>query len=282
MTPYLELLRHVVTEGEHVPTRAVLQSTGEKISAVSVFGYQMRVPLAGGFPLLTTKKVSFHNVIHELVWFLRGSTNVRYLQEHNVRIWDQWADPDGNLGPVYGLQWRGFPGQSWPAGEPVSFDQMAQVLADIAAVRDDPAASPRRRLIVSAWNPPQVAAMGLPPCHTLFQFGVLPRGRLSCHLYARSIDAFLGLPYNLASYAALTHLVAAMTGLAPHEVLISFGDLHVYSNHLDAVQEQLEREPLPLPRLEVDPPATLAEVSRANFRLTGYAHHPPIRGEVAV
>jgi thymidylate synthase len=281
MQSYLDLLRHVLDRGERVPTRAVLRSTGKKVHAVSVFGHQWRHDLRDGFPLLTTKKVSLHNVLHELVWFLRGSTNVGYLRDNGVSIWDQWADGDGDLGPVYGKQWRSFESVDWSTKDVTSVDQVAAVLRDIALVRDDPSSSPRRRLIVTAWNPAQVKDMGLPPCHTLFQFGV-SGGGLSCHLFARSIDAFLGLPYNIASYAALTHLFAAMTGLRPRELVVSFSDLHIYENHLDQVAEQLARGPLPLPAMRVDPPDSVDSVGRGNFVMLGYQYHPPLKAEVAV
>jgi thymidylate synthase len=281
MLSYLELLRHIKSTGRLVPTRAVLQSTGRKIDAISVFGYQWRHDLSRGFPLVTTKKVSFRQIVHELVWFLSGSTNIGYLRDHNVHIWDQWADEDGNLGPVYGKQWRRFESRGWKTNSVVSADQIQTVLHDIAAVRDVPEASCRRRLIVTAWNPVQVPDMGLPPCHTIYQFGV-DDGKLSCHLFARSIDAFLGLPYNIASYAALTHLFAAMTGLSPGELVISFSDLHIYSNHLDQVDEQLAREPLPLPTLHVAAPASIDLVSAGNFLMADYEHHPALRAEVAV
>ena len=194
-----------------------------------------------GFPLVTTKKVAFGAIVHELIWFLRGSTNIAYLGEHNVTIWDEWADEEGELGPVYGKQWR-----SWQAPDGRSIDQIADLVAGIKAVEADPTASVGRRLIVSAWNPAEIADMALPPCHTLFQFNVTD-GRLSCQLYQRSADLFLGVPFNIASYALLTHLVAHVTGLAPGEFVHTFGDAHIYSNHLDQVDEQLGREPSPAP-----------------------------------
>ncbi|MHC5539158.1 thymidylate synthase [Singulisphaera rosea] len=281
MRSYQALLKTILDEGKSVPTRAVLQSTGQKIGAISIFGHQFRHNLRNGFPLLTTKKVSWHNIVHELVWFITGSTNISYLTRNNVHIWDQWADKSGFLGPVYGVQWRRHLGFDWKSHQGVETDQLANVLRDIELVRDDPSASPRRRLIVSAWNPPQVADMGLPPCHTLFQFGVIG-GSLSCHMFMRSADLFLGVPYNIASYAALTHLVAAMTGLEPGELIVSFSDLHIYDNHIDQVREQIGREPHKLPELYVSPPRTLDEVSADNFHLVDYRHHPALKGEVAV
>ena len=254
-----------------------LRSTGEKIDALSVFGRQIRFDLADGFPLVTTKKVAFGAIVHELIWFLRGATNIAYLKEHGVTIWDEWADEEGNLGPVYGKQWR-----SWQTRDGRAIDQIANLVEGIKAVMADPTASVGRRLIVSAWNPAEIADMALPPCHTLFQFNVTER-RLSCQLYQRSADLFLGVPFNIASYALLTHLVAQVTGLAPGEFIHTFGDAHIYSNHLDQVDRQLERDALPLPRIEVDPEVTdLGSVQRGQIKLVGYRFHPPIPGEVAV
>jgi thymidylate synthase len=277
MGPYLDLLRDVRTHGVRKPTRAVLRSTGEKVQALSIFGRQIRFDLAQGFPLVTTKKVPFGAIVHELIWFLRGSTNIAYLREHGVSIWDEWADEEGELGPVYGKQWR-----SWPAPDGRSIDQIADLVEGIHAVRGDPTASVGRRLIVSAWNPAEIADMALPPCHTLFQMSVTD-GRLSCQLYQRSADLFLGVPFNIASYALLTHLVAHVTGLAPAEFIHTFGDAHIYSNHLEQVDEQLCREPFPLPRIEIDPAVSdLARICRDQIRLIGYRSHPPLKGEVAV
>jgi thymidylate synthase len=277
MKPYLELLRDVRDHGVPKPTRAVLRSTGEKIDARSVFGRQIRFDLAEGFPLVTTKKVPFGAIVHELIWFLRGSTNIAYLREHGVTIWDEWADKEGNLGPVYGKQWR-----SWPVHDGRSIDQIANLVEGIKTVTADPAASVGRRLIVSAWNPAEIADMALPPCHTLFQFNVTD-GRLSCQLYQRSADLFLGVPFNIASYALLTHLLAAVTGLVPGEFIHTFGDAHIYSNHLEQVGLQLARTPLPLPRVEIDPAVTdLEHVERRQIKLVGYRSHPAIAGEVAV
>ena len=277
MRQYLDLLRDVRTHGVRKPTRAVLRSTGEKIEALSVFGRQIRFDLGQGFPLVTTKRLSFSAIVHELIWFLRGSTNIAYLKEHGVTIWDEWADAEGELGPVYGKQWR-----SWRAPDGQAIDQIANLVAGIKAVKTDPAASVGRRLIVSAWNPADIADMALPPCHTLFQFNVT-EGRLSCQLYQRSADLFLGVPFNIASYALLTDLVAHVTGLAAGEFVHTFGDAHIYSNHLDQVDAQLEREPLPLPRLEIDPAVSdLARIEREQIRLVGYRSHPALAGEVAV
>jgi thymidylate synthase len=287
MRQYLELLRDVRTHGTRKPTRAVLRSTGAKIDALSVFGRQIRFDLSAGFPLVTTKKVAFGAIAHELIWFLQGSTNIAYLRDHGVTIWDEWADEAGELGPVYGKQWR-----SWPAaaagltqggqGEPESIDQIAGVVKGIKEVIADPSASVGRRLIVTAWNPAEIERMALPPCHTLFQFNVTD-GRLSCQLYQRSADLFLGVPYNIASYALLTHLVAHVTGLAPGELIHTFGDAHIYMNHLHQVDEQLGREPLPLPRLEIHPAVTdLFRISRDQVKLLGYRSHPALKGEVAV
>ncbi len=277
MRPYLELLRDVRDHGKRKPTRAILRSTGKNIDALSVFGRQIRFDLNEGFPLVTTKRVAFNAIVHELIWFLRGSTNIRYLREHGVTIWDEWADPDGELGPVYGKQWR-----SWAAPEGRTVDQIEYLLQGIRAVVEDPTASVGRRLIVSAWNPAEISKMALPPCHTLFQFSVT-EGKLSCQLYQRSADLFLGVPFNIASYALLTHLVAHVTHLSVGEFIHTFGDAHIYSNHLDQVDEQLRREPLDLPRLEIDPRVeNLATISREQVKLIGYQSHPPLRGEVAV
>ncbi|QEH33333.1 Thymidylate synthase [Aquisphaera giovannonii] len=277
MRPYLDLLRDVRRHGVRKPTRAVLRSTGEKIDALSVFGRQVRFDLAAGFPLVTTKKVAFNAIAHELIWFLRGSTNIAYLREHGVTIWDEWADEHGELGPVYGKQWR-----SWRGADGEVVDQVARVVAGIRAVVEDPAASVGRRLIVSAWNPAEIEEMALPPCHTLFQFSVT-EGRLSCQLYQRSADLFLGVPFNIASYALLTHLVAAVTGLEAGEFVHTFGDAHIYTNHLAQVDEQLSRDPLPLPRIEIDAGLRdLSAVSREQIRLVGYRSHAALRGEVAV
>ena len=277
MTPYLDLLRDVRNHGVRKPTRAVLRSTGEKIDALAVFGRQIRFDLAEGFPLVTTKRVPFGAIVHELIWFLRGSTNIAYLKEHGVTIWDEWADASGELGPVYGRQWR-----SWPAPDGRSIDQIANLVAGIEAVAADPTASVGRRLLVTAWNPAEIAEMALPPCHTLFQFNVTGQ-KLSCQLYQRSADLFLGVPFNIASYALLTALLAQVTGLVPGEFIHTFGDAHIYSNHLEQVDIQLAREPLPLPRIQIDPEVSdLAAIWREQIRLVGYQSHPALSGEVAV
>jgi thymidylate synthase len=277
MRPYLDLLRFVLEHGVRKPTRAVLPSTGQKIDALSVFGYQARFDLREGFPAVTTKKLAFRAMTRELLWFLAGDTNIRSLQADDVHIWDEWADPDGSVGPVYGKQWR-----SWeaPGGEVI--DQIAAVVEGIRQVIADPTASVGRRLVVTAWNPADLPAMKLPPCHALFQFSVTD-GRLSCQLYQRSADAFLGVPFNIASYALLTHLIARVTGLDVGEFIHSFGDLHLYTNHVEQARVQLAREPFPLPRLWLNPErARLEDFTLDDVRLEGYRHHPQLRGEVAV
>jgi thymidylate synthase len=277
MQAYLELLRDVRTTGVLKPTRAVLRSTGEKIDALSAFGRQIRFDLTAGFPAVTTKRLAFGPVVHELIWFLRGSTNIAYLQRHGVKIWDEWADENGELGPVYGKQWR-----SWSAPDGQSIDQIANVVRGIEAVKANPASSVGRRLVVSAWNPAEVPDMALPPCHTLFQFSVTG-SRLSCQLYQRSADLFLGVPFNIASYALLTHLVAQVTGLEAGEFIHTFGDVHIYKNHLEQVDEQLSRPPYPLPRLRIDPSVkALENFEREHIDLLDYRHHAALRGEVAV
>ena len=277
MREYLDLLREVRLHGERKPTRAFLRSTGQKIDALSVFGRQIRFDLAKGFPLVTTKLVAFNAIAHELIWFLRGSTNIRYLQQNGVTIWNEWADSNGELGPVYGKQWR-----SWATPDGRTVDQIEYVLEGIRALKLDPTASVGRRLIVSAWNPADISEMALPPCHTIFQFNVTAN-RLSCQLYQRSADLFLGVPFNIASYALLTHIIAHLTQLEVGEFIHTFGDAHIYSNHLEQVDEQLEREPFPLSKLEIDPELhDLSALSREHLRLNGYQAHPSLRGEVAV
>jgi thymidylate synthase len=277
MKQYLDLLRHVLNHGVRKPTRAVLLSTGEKIDALSVFGYQMRFDLSAGFPAVTTKKLAFHAVVHELLWFLSGSTDARQLQKHNVTIWDEWAGEDGDVGPIYGKQWR-----KWEAPGGQTIDQVAYVLDGIQAVKRDPTASVGRRLVMSAWNPADLAKMSVPACHTLCQF-LLTEGRLSCQLYQRSADSFLGVPFNIASYALLTHLLAHVSGVGVGEFIHTFGDVHIYTNHLPQVEEQLRREPFPLPRLWIDPVLNnLAHVERRHIALHDYRHHPALAGEVAV
>src|ERR1700742_3628464 len=238
MQQYLNLMRHVMETGTQKHDRT---GTG----TLSVFGYQMRFNLQDGFPMVTTKKLHLNSIIHELIWFLSGDTNIAYLKEHGVRIWDEWADEQGNLGPVYGHQWR-----SWPAHDGKTIDQITNLVEDIKKNPDS------RRLIVSAWNPADVPKMALPPCHCLFQFYVA-EGRLSCQLYQRSADIFLGVPFNIASYALLTLMVAQVTGLEPGEFVHSFGDAHLYLNHVDQAEEQLAREPRPFPTLSLAPKSDL-------------------------
>jgi thymidylate synthase len=264
MKAYLDLMRHVLEHGARKTDRT---GTG----TLSVFGHQMRFDLAASFPLVTTKRVHMKSVIHELLWFLQGATNVRYLKENGVSIWDEWADASGELGPVYGYQWR-----SWPAPEGRHIDQIAEVVAQIRANPDS------RRLIVSAWNVADIPRMALAPCHALFQFYVCD-GRLSCQLYQRSADIFLGVPFNIASYALLTMMVAQVTGLKPGEFVHTFGDAHLYLNHLDQAREQLSREPRALPVLRLDPGITdLFAFRYADFTLDGYVPHPPIKAPIAV
>lgn len=277
MHTYLKLLQDIIDGGDVKPTRARLQSTGEQVGALSLFGYQMRFDLADGFPAVTTKKLAFNWVVHELLWFLSGSTNIAYLRDKKVTIWDEWADAEGELGPVYGKQWR-----SWEAPTGESIDQIAQLIDGIETVKKNPSVSVARRLIVSAWNPADVRRMALPPCHTLFQFSVSGES-LSCQLYQRSADAFLGVPFNIASYALLTHLVAHVVGLKPKWFIHTFGDVHIYLNHLDQVKEQLTRTPYELPTLWIDPNVrSLGELKHEHVKLRGYRHHPPLHGEVAV
>jgi thymidylate synthase len=264
MHQYQQLLRHILENGRPKDDRT---GTG----TLSVFGYQMRFDLAAGFPLLTTKKLHLRSIIHELLWFLRGDTNIRYLKEHGVSIWDEWADADGELGPVYGYQWR-----SWPAADGRHIDQIAEVLAQIRSNPDS------RRLIVSAWNVADVGRMALAPCHALFQFHVQD-GRLSCQLYQRSADVFLGVPFNIASYALLTLMVAQVSGLAPGDFVHTFGDAHLYSNHLEQARLQLSREPLPPPAMVLDPAVDdLFAFRFEDFELRDYRAHPHIPAPVAV
>ena len=264
MRAYLDLVQRVLDEGVAKDDRT---GTG----TLSVFGHQMRFDLSAGFPLVTTKKVHVHSVVAELLWFLRGDTNVAWLHEHGVTIWDEWADPEGELGPVYGHQWR-----SWPTPDGGSIDQLAAVVEQI---RRDPDS---RRHVVSAWNVADIPAMALAPCHTLFQFHVAG-GRLSCQLYQRSADVFLGVPFNIASYALLTSLVAQVTGFAVGNFVHTFGDAHLYLNHLDQARRQLEREPRPLPRLHLDPRITsLDDVPIDFLGVEGYDPHPGIKAPIAV
>ncbi len=264
MKQYLELVKHVLDNGVFKGDRT---GTGTK----SVFGYQMRFNMADGFPLLTTKKVHLKSIIHELLWFLQGSTNVHYLQENGVRIWNEWAADDGELGPIYGYQWR-----SWPDYDGGHIDQISDVVEQIKHNPDS------RRLIVSAWNVAQVPQMALPPCHTLFQFYVAD-GKLSLQLYQRSGDIFLGVPFNIASYALLLLMVAQVTGLEPGEYIHTLGDAHIYSNHFEQVNEQLQRTPRHLPRMVLNPDVkSIFDFRYDDFKLEDYDPYPPIKGVVAV
>jgi thymidylate synthase len=264
MAQYEDFLRHVFTHG--VP-KADRTGTG----TVSVFGYQMRFDLADGFPLVTTKKVHFKSVAVELLWFLRGESNVRWLREHGVTIWDEWADDEGDLGPVYGVQWRSWP---TPSGEHV--DQIAEV---VRLLREEPDS---RRIVVSAWNVADLPKMALAPCHAFFQFHVAD-GRLSCQLYQRSADAFLGVPFNIASYALLTHMLAQQSDLEPGDLVWTGGDCHVYDNHRRQVEEQLSRAPFAYPTLRLlRRPGSIFDYAYEDFEVVGYEHHPAIRAPVAV
>jgi thymidylate synthase len=264
MRQYLDLMERILETGTRKRDRT---GTG----TLSLFGHQMRFDLAEGFPLVTTKKLHVKSIIYELLWFLRGDTNVKYLNEHGVSIWDEWADEDGDLGPVYGQQWR-----SWPASDGETIDQMSGVIAEIRRNPDS------RRLIVSAWNPAEVGKMALPPCHCLFQFYVAD-GRLSCQMYQRSADVFLGVPFNIASYALLTLMVAQATDLKPGEFVHTFGDAHLYLNHLDQARLQLARAPRPLPTMRLNPAVKdLLGFRYEDFALEGYEPHPHIKAKVAV
>ena len=264
MKQYLDLLRHIEANGTFKGDRTGTGTT-------SVFGYQMRFNLADGFPLLTTKKVHLKSIIYELLWFIAGDTNIKYLKDHGVSIWDEWADEKGELGPVYGHQWR-----AWPTPGGGTIDQLSQVVEQIRRNPDS------RRLIVSAWNPAEVDKMALPPCHTLFQFYVAD-GRLSCQLYQRSADVFLGVPFNIASYALLTMMVAQVCGLQPGDFVHSFGDAHIYSNHHEQVALQLSRTPRPLPKMEINPDRKdLFSFVYEDFNLVGYDPWPAIKAPGAV
>lgn len=264
MKQYLDLMRHVRDQGIDKDDRT---GTGTR----SVFAYQMRFDLSEGFPLVTTKKCHLRSIIHELLWFLQGDTNIKYLQDNGVRIWDEWADENGELGPVYGYQWR-----NWPAPNGESIDQIANLIRMIKTNPDS------RRLIVSAWNPALVDQMALPPCHALFQFYVV-NGKLSCQLYQRSADIFLGVPFNIASYALLTMMVAQVCGLQPGEFIWTGGDCHLYSNHMEQVDEQLSREPFPLPTMKINPAVDDIFAFRfEDFELCNYQAHPHIKAQVAV
>jgi thymidylate synthase len=264
MRQYLDLMRHVLDHG-------VAKSDRTGTGTLSIFGQQMRFDLGAGFPLVTTKKVHLKSVIHELLWFLAGDTNIGYLQKHGVTIWDAWADDNGDLGPVYGAQWR-----SWPDGRGGAIDQISQVVEGIRSNPDS------RRLIVTAWNPADIDTMALPPCHCLFQFYVA-EGKLSCQLYQRSADIFLGVPFNIASYALLTMIVAQVTGLAPGAFIHTLGDAHLYANHLEQARLQLGRSPRPLPVMRLNPDVnSVFDFVYEDFALTGYDPHPHIKAEVAV
>lgn len=264
MRQYLDLMRHVLEHGHDKSDRT---GTGTR----SVFGHQMRFNLQQGFPLITTKKCHLRSIIHELLWFLSGETNIRYLKENGVSIWDEWADENGDLGPVYGYQWR-----SWPAPDGRHIDQIANV---VAMIKNNPDS---RRLIVSAWNPALVDEMALPPCHSLFQFYVAD-GKLSCQLYQRSADIFLGVPFNIASYALLTMMVAQVCGLQPGDFVHTLGDAHLYSNHLEQTELQLSREPRALPTMKINPQVKdIFGFKFEDFELEGYDPHPHIKAAVAV
>ncbi len=264
MRQYLDLMQHVLEHGHQKSDRT---GTG----TLSVFGYQMRFDLSAGFPLVTTKKCHLRSILHELLWFLKGDTNIKYLQDNKVTIWDEWADAAGNLGPVYGYQWR-----SWPTADGRHIDQITQVIEQIKRTPDS------RRLIVSAWNVGEIDKMKLPPCHAFFQFYVAD-GKLSCQLYQRSADIFLGVPFNIASYALLTMMVAQVCGLKPGDFVHTLGDAHLYSNHLDQTREQLSREPRPLPTMRINPAVTnLFDFKFEDFTLDSYDPHPAIKAPVAV
>jgi thymidylate synthase len=264
MRQYLDLLQHILDHG--TPKR---DRTGT--GTISIFGHQMRFDLSAGFPLLTTKKLHLKSIIYELLWFLKGDTNVGYLKEHGVRIWDEWADENGDLGPIYGAQWR-----SWPAPDGGSVDQITR-LTDLICENPD-----SRRMIVCAWNPGQLTDMALPPCHVLFQFYAAD-GRLSCQLYQRSADTFLGVPFNIASYSLLTLMVAQATGLEPGEFIHTFGDAHLYKNHLDQARLQLSREPRSLPTMRLNPAVqSIFDFEYGDFTLENYDPHPHIAAKVAV
>jgi thymidylate synthase len=264
MRQYHDLMETVLKKGVEKRDRT---GTG----TISVFGHQMRFDLSEGFPMVTTKKLFLKAIVYELLWFLNGDTNVKYLKDHGVSIWDEWADAKGELGPVYGHQWR-----SWPDGHGGTIDQISNLIADIKKNPDS------RRLIVTAWNPADVPKMALPPCHCLFQFYVA-NGRLSCQLYQRSADIFLGVPFNIASYALLTMMVAQVTGLMAGEFIHSFGDAHLYLNHLDQAREQLSRKPYPLPKMTINPAVKdIFGFQYEDFKLENYQAHPHIKAEVAV
>lgn len=264
MKQYLDLIDHVLRHGSVKSDRT---GTGTR----SLFGYQMRFDLSDGFPLVTTKKLHLKSIVHELLWFLKGDTNIKYLQDNGVRIWDEWADENGDLGPVYGAQWR-----SWPTPGGGRVDQIGRVIKEIKSNPDS------RRLIICAWNVAEIGNMALPPCHCLFQFYVAD-GRLSCQLYQRSADIFLGVPFNIASYALLTMMVAQVTDCRPGDFVHTFGDVHLYANHLEQAKQQLGRQPLPLPRMKINPEVSdLFDFKYEDFDLQGYQAHPHIKAAIAV
>lgn len=264
MKQYLDLLQHVLDNGAEKGDRT---GTG----TLSVFGYQMRFDLRKGFPVLTTKKLHLRSIIHELLWFLKGDTNLKYLHDHNVTIWDEWADTDGNLGPIYGYQWR-----HWTSRDGKHIDQISNVIESIKSNPDS------RRHIVSAWNVGDLDKMALPPCHILFQFYVVD-GKLSCQLYQRSCDIFLGVPFNIASYSLITMMVAQVTNLIPYEFVHTLGDAHIYMNHLDQVKLQLTRKPYPLPQMKLNPERkNIFDFTFDDFQLENYVSHPHIKGEISV
>lgn len=265
MKPYLDLMRHVLANGD---VRQDRTGTGTK----SVFGYQCRYNLQDGFPMVTTKKLHLRSIIHELLWFLQGETNIKYLKDNKVSIWDEWADEQGNLGPVYGAQWR-----SWKTPEGKSIDQISELIHDI---KNNPQS---RRLIVTAWNPSDVPKMALPPCHCFMQFYVSTDGRLSCQLYQRSADIFLGVPFNIASYALLTMMIAQVCDLKPGEFVHTMGDAHIYMNHIEQCELQLSRETYPLPTMKINPNIkNIFDFKFEDFEVQNYKCHPHIKGEVAV
>jgi thymidylate synthase len=264
MRAYLDLLDHVLKSGTEKKDRT---GTG----TISVFGYQMRFDLQQGFPVLTTKKLHLKSIIHELLWFISGSTNIKYLKDNGVKIWDEWADEDGNLGPVYGCQWR-----SWPSADGRKIDQLSEVIETIRKSPDS------RRIIVNAWNVGELPKMALPPCHVLFQFYVAD-GKLSCQLYQRSCDIFIGIPFNIASYALLTMMIAQVTGLKPGDFIHTLGDAHIYLNHIEQVKLQLTRKPFPLPQMEINPDINdIFKFRFEDFTLKNYEAHPHIKGEISV
>jgi thymidylate synthase len=264
MKQYIDLLSHVMEHGTEKKDRT---GTG----TISIFGYQMRFDLSEGFPVMTTKKLHLKSIIHELLWFLSGSTNIKYLQENGVKIWNEWADADGNLGPVYGYQWR-----SWPAPDGRHIDQISTV---VRSLKENPDS---RRHIVNAWNVGEIEKMALPPCHILFQFYVAG-GRLSCQLYQRSADIFLGVPFNIASYSLLTLMMAQVTGYKPGEFIHTLGDAHIYLNHMEQVRLQLTREPRSLPVMNINPEVRdILSFRYGDFTLTGYDPHPAIKGDISV